>query len=218
MAEVVRDLWVCLAKRVLQQGTSWNVSWIFIARYNQVACHSVLDFYMYMFISSTLFTFLEWYYYSSIWTRNPTDASLHFYYEIWCLTEVCLGLQVLVEGHIPVLPSYTLPPLPVQGDIFPVRVTHFVTPKEVCFVNISHALQTESTAVSSCWWRRYQNLEFQKIPKTVLWIAACFIDPGGQVVQLCEWTLTRNTLRGPDRQRNKYGLLTWEKRKRNFRK
>ncbi|XP_040518247.1 RING finger protein 17 isoform X3 [Gallus gallus] len=39
--------------------------------------------------------------------------------------------NVLVEGHIPVLPSYTLPPLPVQGDIFPVRVTHFVTPKEV---------------------------------------------------------------------------------------
>uniref|UniRef100_A0A669Q7F0 RING finger protein 17 n=1 Tax=Phasianus colchicus TaxID=9054 RepID=A0A669Q7F0_PHACC len=38
---------------------------------------------------------------------------------------------VLVEGHTLVLPSYKLPPLPVQGDIFPVRVTHFVTPKEV---------------------------------------------------------------------------------------
>ncbi|OXB69682.1 UNVERIFIED_CONTAM: hypothetical protein H355_005713, partial [Colinus virginianus] len=38
---------------------------------------------------------------------------------------------VLVEGHTPVLPSYKLPPLPIPGDIFPVRVSHFVTPKKV---------------------------------------------------------------------------------------
>uniref|UniRef100_U3I8C3 RING finger protein 17 n=1 Tax=Anas platyrhynchos platyrhynchos TaxID=8840 RepID=U3I8C3_ANAPP len=44
----------------------------------------------------------------------------------------------LLERSIQVLPSYTLPPLPVPGDIFPVRVTHLVSPKEVSFDNISY--------------------------------------------------------------------------------
>ncbi|XP_072202509.1 RING finger protein 17 isoform X2 [Excalfactoria chinensis] len=53
--------------------------------------------------------------------------------------------QVLAEGHIPVLPSYKLPPLPVQGDIFPVRVTHFVNPKEVYIcLNPSENLSKQS--------------------------------------------------------------------------
>ncbi|XP_015707678.1 RING finger protein 17 isoform X2 [Coturnix japonica] len=53
--------------------------------------------------------------------------------------------QVLVEGHIPVMPSYKLPPLPVQGVIFPVRVTHFVTPKEVYIcLNPSESLSKQS--------------------------------------------------------------------------
>ncbi|XP_065586422.1 RING finger protein 17 [Cyrtonyx montezumae] len=39
--------------------------------------------------------------------------------------------DMLVEGHTPILLSYKLPPLPAQGDIFPVRVSHFVTPKKV---------------------------------------------------------------------------------------
>lgn len=93
---------------------------------------------------------------------------------------------MLVEGHTPVLPSYKLPPLPVQGDIFPVRVTHFVTPKEVRFVNISHALHTGNTAVSSAGEEDIKSFEFQKIPKAVLQNATYFSDLGGQVVQLSE--------------------------------
>uniref|UniRef100_A0A8C4UPA2 RING finger protein 17 n=1 Tax=Falco tinnunculus TaxID=100819 RepID=A0A8C4UPA2_FALTI len=37
----------------------------------------------------------------------------------------------LLEGDIPVLPSYVSPSLPIPGDTFPVRVTHLVSPKEV---------------------------------------------------------------------------------------
>ncbi|XP_021235763.1 RING finger protein 17 isoform X2 [Numida meleagris] len=55
--------------------------------------------------------------------------------------------QELVERHIPVLPSYKLPQLPAQGDIFPVRVTHFVTPKEVYIcLNPSENLSKQSGA------------------------------------------------------------------------
>ncbi|NWR90113.1 RNF17 protein, partial [Furnarius figulus] len=51
----------------------------------------------------------------------------------YCIAEDCQDTRMLglSAGHIPVLPSYTLPPLPVPGDTFPVRVTHLVSPKEV---------------------------------------------------------------------------------------
>eukprot|EP00075_Anas_platyrhynchos_P004229 XP_012950256.2 RING finger protein 17 isoform X2 [Anas platyrhynchos] len=54
-------------------------------------------------------------------------------YQQFCVTEDCQDIpkQELLERSIQVLPSYTLPPLPVPGDIFPVRVTHLVSPKEV---------------------------------------------------------------------------------------
>ncbi|XP_032063300.1 RING finger protein 17 [Aythya fuligula] len=54
-------------------------------------------------------------------------------YQQFCVTKDCQGIpkQELLEGSAQVLPSYTLPPLPVPGDTFPVRVTHFVSPKEV---------------------------------------------------------------------------------------
>ncbi|NWY52592.1 RNF17 protein, partial [Chionis minor] len=56
-------------------------------------------------------------------------------YKKFCVAEDCQDIVQLVrflhEGDIPVLPSYTLPPLPVPGDTFPVRVTHLVSPKEV---------------------------------------------------------------------------------------
>ncbi|XP_048790971.1 RING finger protein 17 [Lagopus muta] len=65
----------------------------------------------------------------------------------YCVVDDCqeIAKQVLVEGHTPVLPSYKLPPLPVQGDIFPVRITHFVTPKEVYIcLNSSENLTKQS--------------------------------------------------------------------------
>ncbi|XP_035182685.1 RING finger protein 17 [Oxyura jamaicensis] len=54
-------------------------------------------------------------------------------YQKYCVTKDCHDIpkQELIEGNIHVFPSYTLPALPVPGDIFPVRVTHFVSPKEV---------------------------------------------------------------------------------------
>uniref|UniRef100_A0A8C0EYE5 RING finger protein 17 n=1 Tax=Bubo bubo TaxID=30461 RepID=A0A8C0EYE5_BUBBB len=53
---------------------------------------------------------------------------------------------------VPVLPSYMLPSLPISGETFPVRVTHLVSPKEVCFVNISYMLQTGNVA-DGLWYR-----------------------------------------------------------------
>ncbi|KFP35335.1 RING finger protein 17, partial [Chlamydotis macqueenii] len=45
--------------------------------------------------------------------------------------DIKFNKKSLYIGCIPVLPSYTLPPLPVPGDTFPVRVTHLVSPNEV---------------------------------------------------------------------------------------
>ncbi|XP_052668924.1 RING finger protein 17 [Harpia harpyja] len=54
-------------------------------------------------------------------------------YQKYCVAEDCQDIATLelLEGDVPVLPSYKLPPLPVPGDTFPVRVTHLVSPKEV---------------------------------------------------------------------------------------
>ncbi|NXE09792.1 RNF17 protein, partial [Lophotis ruficrista] len=52
-------------------------------------------------------------------------------YQKYCVAEDCQDISELVRFYIPVLPSYTLPPLPVPGDTFPVRVTHLVSPNEV---------------------------------------------------------------------------------------
>ncbi|NXA13889.1 RNF17 protein, partial [Sapayoa aenigma] len=51
----------------------------------------------------------------------------------YCVAEDNQDVQKLglFAGDIHVLPSYILPPLPVPGDTFPVRVTHLVSPKEV---------------------------------------------------------------------------------------
>ncbi|XP_069664324.1 RING finger protein 17 [Haliaeetus albicilla] len=54
-------------------------------------------------------------------------------YQKYCVAEDCQDVATLelLEGDVAVLPSYELPPLPVPGDTFPVRVTHLVSPKEV---------------------------------------------------------------------------------------
>ncbi|NXL02598.1 RNF17 protein, partial [Mesembrinibis cayennensis] len=54
-------------------------------------------------------------------------------YQKYCVAEDCQDVPDLeiLEGDVPVLPSYMLPPLPIPGDTFPVRVTHLVSPKEV---------------------------------------------------------------------------------------
>ncbi|KAM6283465.1 RING finger protein 17 [Spheniscus humboldti] len=54
-------------------------------------------------------------------------------YQKYCVAEDCQDISELelLEGDIPVPPSYVLPPLPIPGDTFPVRVTHLVSPKEV---------------------------------------------------------------------------------------
>ncbi|KFR17465.1 RING finger protein 17, partial [Opisthocomus hoazin] len=54
-------------------------------------------------------------------------------YQKYCVAEDCEDIRELelLEGDFPALSSYLLPPLPVPGDTFPVRVTHLVSPKEV---------------------------------------------------------------------------------------
>ncbi|KFV08032.1 RING finger protein 17, partial [Tauraco erythrolophus] len=54
-------------------------------------------------------------------------------YQKYCVAEDCQSLPKLelLEGNVHVASSYTLPPLPVPGDTFSVRVTHLVSPKEV---------------------------------------------------------------------------------------
>ncbi|KAK4830949.1 hypothetical protein QYF61_014408 [Mycteria americana] len=54
-------------------------------------------------------------------------------YQKYCVAEDCQDIPELelLKGDIPVSPSYMLPPLPIPGDTFPVRVTHLVSPKEV---------------------------------------------------------------------------------------
>ncbi|XP_009707104.1 PREDICTED: RING finger protein 17, partial [Cariama cristata] len=53
-------------------------------------------------------------------------------YQKYCVAGDCRDIPKLelLKGDIPVLHSYTLPLLPVPGDVFPVRVTHLVSPKE----------------------------------------------------------------------------------------
>ncbi|NXI56269.1 RNF17 protein, partial [Chloroceryle aenea] len=67
----------------------------------------------------------------------------------YCFTEDCEDITNLglLGGDIPDLPSYTLPPLPITGDTFPVRVTHLVTPKEVYIcIEPSKSLVKQSAA------------------------------------------------------------------------
>ncbi|KAM9566096.1 RING finger protein 17 [Guaruba guarouba] len=57
-------------------------------------------------------------------------------YQKYCVTEDCQDMKELeLLEDVAVAPSYKLPPLPLPGDTFPVRVTHLVNPKEVyiCF-------------------------------------------------------------------------------------
>ncbi|NXX23334.1 RNF17 protein, partial [Podargus strigoides] len=56
-------------------------------------------------------------------------------YQKYCIVEDCQDIRELVRellgSDFPVLSSYTLPPLPIPGDTFPVRVTHLMSPKEI---------------------------------------------------------------------------------------
>ncbi|KAM9300338.1 RING finger protein 17 [Morus bassanus] len=69
-------------------------------------------------------------------------------YQKYCVAEDCQDVPEveLFEGDFPVLPSYILPPLPIPGDTFPVRVTHLVSPKEVYIcLDPSKNLMNQST-------------------------------------------------------------------------
>ncbi|NXK31016.1 RNF17 protein, partial [Piprites chloris] len=73
----------------------------------------------------------------------------------YCIAEDCQDVQKLglLAGDTCVSPSYTLPPLPVPGDPFPVRVTHLVSPKEVYICldpseNLTKQSATEGAASS----------------------------------------------------------------------
>ncbi|NWQ79076.1 RNF17 protein, partial [Columbina picui] len=54
-------------------------------------------------------------------------------YQKYCVAEDAQDVSELdlIEGDVPDLPSYMLPPLPDPGSVFPVRVSHLVSPKEV---------------------------------------------------------------------------------------
>ncbi|XP_017687162.1 PREDICTED: RING finger protein 17 isoform X1 [Lepidothrix coronata] len=73
----------------------------------------------------------------------------------YCVAEDCQDVQklVLFAGDAHVLPSYMLPPLPVPGDTFRVRVSHLVSPKEVYICldpseNLTKQSATEGAASS----------------------------------------------------------------------
>ncbi|NXJ01964.1 RNF17 protein, partial [Psophia crepitans] len=70
-------------------------------------------------------------------------------YKQYCVTEDGQDIQELdlLEGEVPVSLSYVLPPLPIPGDTFPVRVTHLVSPKEVyiCFDSSKNFMQPSAT-------------------------------------------------------------------------
>ncbi|KFP30838.1 RING finger protein 17, partial [Colius striatus] len=53
--------------------------------------------------------------------------------QMYCVSEDCPDTPKLklLERDIDVSPSYLLPPLPVPGETFTVRITHLLTPKEV---------------------------------------------------------------------------------------
>ncbi|KAM9388352.1 RING finger protein 17 [Phaethornis superciliosus] len=70
-------------------------------------------------------------------------------YQKYCVAEDCpdIAEMDLLQRDIFVSPSYTLPPLPVPGDVFPVRVTHLVSPKEVyiCFDPSKNLMKQSAT-------------------------------------------------------------------------
>ncbi|KAM6144667.1 RING finger protein 17 [Phoenicopterus ruber ruber] len=70
-------------------------------------------------------------------------------YQKYCVAEDCQDIPKLVRFfvyNVPVSPSYVLPPLPIPGDTFRVRVTHLVSPKEVYIcLDPSKNLMKEST-------------------------------------------------------------------------
>ncbi|NXG01263.1 RNF17 protein, partial [Sakesphorus luctuosus] len=96
--------------------------------------------------------------------NNPWDKlSINLYFggislssfmaqQKYCIAEDRLDMQELglSAGDIPVSPWYVLPPLPVPGDTFPVRVTHLVSPKEVYVcLDASEHLPKQSGAEST---------------------------------------------------------------------
>ncbi|NXY45828.1 RNF17 protein, partial [Ceuthmochares aereus] len=55
-------------------------------------------------------------------------------YQKYCIAEDSQDILQLeqLEGYDFVWLSYVLPPLPIPGDVFPVKVTHLVSPNKVC--------------------------------------------------------------------------------------
>ncbi|NWW47342.1 RNF17 protein, partial [Pedionomus torquatus] len=89
-------------------------------------------------------------------TRDKLSINLYFggmslssflAYQKYCVAEDCQEILKMELGDVSVLPSYTLPPLPIPGDIFPVRLTHLVSPKEVyiCFGPSKNLMKQSAT-------------------------------------------------------------------------
>ncbi|NXL52627.1 RNF17 protein, partial [Podilymbus podiceps] len=65
-------------------------------------------------------------------------------YQKYCIAEDCQDISKLVRFVCVYVPSYLLPPLPIPGHTFPVRVTHLVSPKEVYICLDASTNPTES--------------------------------------------------------------------------
>ncbi|NWJ01381.1 RNF17 protein, partial [Crypturellus undulatus] len=89
-------------------------------------------------------------------------------YQKYCLVEGCQDMSKLelLEGDVPDLPLYTLPSLPVPGDIFPVRVTHLVSPKEmyIC-LDPSESLKEQSATEAGA----SSNLTLESLDEALKW-------------------------------------------------
>ncbi|NWR65539.1 RNF17 protein, partial [Bucorvus abyssinicus] len=86
-------------------------------------------------------------------------------YQKYCVAEDCDDIAELVRFDVPGLRSYALPPLPVPGDTFPVRVTHLVSPEEVyiCLDQKNLVKQFAAEGDANC------DLELESLDEALKW-------------------------------------------------
>ncbi|NXX85977.1 RNF17 protein, partial [Urocolius indicus] len=82
--------------------------------------------------------------------------------QTYCVSEDCPDTPKLVRFlDIDVLPSYLLPPLPVPGETFTVRITHLLTPKEmyICLVPSNKLMKQPATEGEASGGSKLESLD-----------------------------------------------------------
>uniref|UniRef100_A0A8D2J6P6 RING finger protein 17 n=1 Tax=Varanus komodoensis TaxID=61221 RepID=A0A8D2J6P6_VARKO len=64
------------------------------------------------------------------------------------LWEYLCSELLMSEVETPLLPPYSLPTLPVLGELFPVKVTHIISPNEVSQLNIANQRTDKDSGIS----------------------------------------------------------------------